>query len=1060
MSSTDKPMDEILLALQERAKELNCLYRVDEILVRHETNPEDAYREMLEAIRGGWQYPKVCQARLVVDGRVYQPPDWREAPWSMQGDIVLEGEKIGHLTVSYTDRCPPADEGPFLKEERRLINAIVERIGYSVMQRRLKRAVTNWQAAVGGEGRGEGRGWDVILTFLRATDSRLLLRITRRMINHLSVMGVRDAAELLQGLASEAWAAEAFQVVDNRPLQRRMPQDYGKLTDQAFRIASQHLSEAEIVSCIQAWIREDKSAFLYEALEDLGTSLSELGDAIMRYRALNLGDEDTPVAVRTGLRVALLRRFFSDRLEFISHAKDFVRVSDFYELATHVIYPARSHGKLGGKSAGLFVAANIVRKSPEHDSLLADIKVPKTWYLTSDTLLEFIRHNKLEEVYDRKYRSIDQIRFEYPHLVQVFKNSPFPAEIVNGLSMALDDFEGRPIIVRSSSLLEDQSGSAFSGKYKSLFLANQGTKKERLGALQDAIAEIYASVFGPDPIEYRIERGLLDVHEEMGIMIQEVVGTRIGRYFLPAFSGVAFSRNDFRWSARIEREDGLVRLVLGLGTRAVDRVADDYPVLVAPGQPGLRVNITADEIARYSPKRADVIDLETNSFSTVDLRDLLREHGNRIPLIRRLVSVLDHDRLRKPSGLTLDFHGDEYVVTFEGLLSETSFIARVRTLLRLLEERLGRPVDIEFASDGTDLYLLQCRPQSYTEHSAPSPIPRDIPRDRVVFSANRFVSNGQVPDVTHLVYVDPERYEQLGDLEQLKQVGRAVGKLNNLLPKHRFILMGPGRWGSRGDIKLGVSVTYADICNASMLIEIARAKGRAVPEVSFGTHFFQDLVESRIRYLPLYPDDEGVLFNEPFLRGSQNVLAQVLPDYASLADVVRVIDVPQNTQGKVVRVLLNAELDEALAVLSQPTASRESGELRERVIIEPRPEEHWRWRMRMAEQIASRIDERRFGVKGFYVFGSTKNATAGPGSDLDVIVHFGGTDEQRAALEVWLEGWSLALAEVNYLRTGYRAERLLDVHFVTDDDLERQTSFAAKIGAITDAARPLPLRTG
>jgi predicted nucleotidyltransferase len=157
-------------------------------------------------------------------------------------------------------------------------------------------------------------------------------------------------------------------------------------------------------------------------------------------------------------------------------------------------------------------------------------------------------------------------------------------------------------------------------------------------------------------------------------------------------------------------------------------------------------------------------------------------------------------------------------------------------------------------------------------------------------------------------------------------------------------------------------------------------------------------------------------------------------------------------------VLLNAELDEAMAVLTEPTAAREAGEPRERG-PEPRAEEHWRWRLRMAERIAARLSARRFGVKGFYVFGSTKNATAGPGSDLDVIVHFAGTDAQRAELATWLEGWSLALAETNYLRTGYRTERLLDVHFVTDNDLARQTSYAAKIGAVTDAARPLRLAT-
>ena len=95
---------------------------------------------------------------------------------------------------------------------------------------------------------------------------------------------------------------------------------------------------------------------------------------------------------------------------------------------------------------------------------------------------------------------------------------------------------------------------------------------------------------------------MLDVHEEMGILIQEVVGQTVGKYFMPACSGVAFSHNEFRWSPRIKREDGLLRLVPGLGTRAVDRVADDYPVLVAPGQPNLRANVTVEEVLRYSPQ--------------------------------------------------------------------------------------------------------------------------------------------------------------------------------------------------------------------------------------------------------------------------------------------------------------------------------------------------------------------------------------------------------------------------------------------------------------------------
>ena len=113
----------------------------------------------------------------------------------------------------------------------------------------------------------------------------------------------------------------------------------------------------------------------------------------------------------------------------------------------------------------------------------------------------------------------------------------------------------------------------------------------------------------------------------------------------------------------------------------------------------------------------------------------------------------------------------------------------------------------------------------------------------------------------------------------------------------------------------------------------------------------------------------------------------------------------------------------------------------------------------MAERIAEQIDPDRLGVAALYVFGSTKNASAGPGSDIDLIVHFPGTPQQRDEMTPWFAGWGRCLAEVNYLRTGYRTTNLLDVHVVTDNDIERRTVFATKIGAVTDAARPLALRT-
>ena len=625
-----QPVHNIIEQLQERAKELHTLYKVHELINQPDAAMEHVCRGVIEVLPGGWQYPSVAWARIRLDDEVYQPPGSVPTPWVIKSDVLLQGERVGCVEVFYSRQMPRADEGPFLKEERKLIDTVAERLGHFLMQRRLQATILNWQSAMENLTAPEKREWWVIIEFLRKTDQHLLMRISRRMLNYLCWNGITEAQELLHRFASDfTQQSDGFE--DNIPMRRKSLEDLLALTDAAFEIAATNLSEGEIVTCIQKWIKDDKSGFLVEAVENQCTSLTDIGQALERYHQLAVQDEELSRSVQIGLRVSLARRFFTEDLDFINTAKNYVEIGDFYELVHHIISPPASHGKLGGKSSGMLLASQIIKKCPELSDLLGGIKVPKTWYIASDGLMSFVEYNQLEDVYNRKYLEIEQVRREYPHIVQVFKNSRFAPEIVKGLSLALDDLEGKPLIVRSSSLLEDRMGSAFSGKYKSLFLPNLGSKGERLSALMDAIAEVYASMFGPDPIEYRAERNLLDLHEEMGIMIQEVVGSRIGPYFMPSFAGVAFSNNEFRWSPRIKRDDGLVRLVPGLGTRAVDRVGDDYPVLVAPGQPGLRVNVTPEEILRYAPRKMDVINLENRRFETVDVRDVFREHGGEYP---------------------------------------------------------------------------------------------------------------------------------------------------------------------------------------------------------------------------------------------------------------------------------------------------------------------------------------------------------------------------------------------------------------------------------------------
>lgn len=1045
----ERPLRGLVEDLRERAKELQCLYKVEEALASGTDDFEATLARVARLIPPGWLYPERCAAALEVDDRIYLSRDFEPTPWTISADIEIQGRVLGRVSVYYLEESPAESEGPFLAEEVRLIRSIADRLGYHVLHHHLQEAHL--------VDHNMGLDWARGLRLLREADRDQYVRLSRRMLNHLVGMGVREAAAML--------GRREFDVEDleneNEPEQTIATDMRLLLSDAPFDVASEHLSGDEIVSLVQSWLYEEKVAAFNKVLADPKSTLIEVSDALRRFRNASSDLDHHARATMAGLRASLIRRTLSSQTEFIRLARDYVEPFDFVDLFDRLVTSSQGYGTVGGKSAGLLLANWILARRAKEDPELPEVAVPRAWYLTSDGMVTFIKHNDLEGVIEQKYREIDQVRQAYPNIVQLFKSSAFPTEIVKGLSVALDDLgEGTPVIVRSSSLLEDRLGTAFSGKYKSLFVPNTGTKRERLSALLDAVAEVYASVFGPDPIEYRRERGLLDFHEEMGILIQEVVGHRMGRWFLPSFAGVAFSRNEFRWSPRIRREDGIVRIVPGLGTRAVDRTADDYPVLSVPGQPGLRTNVALDEIIRYSPRRVDCIDVEQGRFATVTVDELIHEVGTDLPGFELMFSTVEGDRLRPAHPLLTDTDEAELVCNFEGLLSNSSFSKDVRRILDTLEEALGTPVDIEFAHDGERLHLLQCRPQSSSPDERPDAIPQDLDQRTVAFTASRYVSNGFVPDLTHVVYVDPVRYADLPSERSMRDVGRAVGRLNEVLPKRQFALMGPGRWGSRGDIKLGVPITYSDINNTALLIEIARKKGGYVPDLSFGTHFFQDLVESHIRYLPLYPDEAGVTFNEPFFLSSHSLLEDLLPEFGHIADVLRVIDVPAVTDGNVLRVLLNAELEQAVALICDP--QEPGGSL---VAPPPKPlatpsravSESWRWRQRMAERIARRIDPATTGVVALYLFGSVKNGTAGPGSDIDLLVHFRGTDEQEHDLLRWFDGWSECLAELNYLRTGYPVDSLLDVHVIRDADIEAHDSFASKIGAITDAASPLDL---
>lgn len=756
--------------------------------------------------------------------------------------------------------------------------------------------------------------WKIILDHLVYQDNSILYKLCRKMIIHLERMKIPEIYFLIEELNPSFTDDKHIQAVGpNWPKPKGNPLIPREIIKKVFDIADKYIPDDELTQQITQWLHKEKLSNLSRVLEKRHAPLVDVIEALKTYFQHGGSKEFTSVDERVGVRVAIIYRFLSENLKYINIAKHYITLIAIEKIFERFLGPAYGYGKVGGKSAGMILAEQILNVKKQKIPILENVQTPKSWFLTSDGILEFINYNALDEFNYVKYQTLEHINLEFSFIEYIFKNSNFTPEAINAFNIILDDLDGKPIVIRSSSLLEDSFEAAFTGKYKSLFISNVGTKEERLNALTNAIAEVYASTLGPDPIQYRKEKELLDFREEMGILIQEVVGNKLGKYFLPAYAGVAMSHNEFRWSSRINREDGVIRMVAGLGTRAVDRTIDDYPKLISPGSPDIKINQTVKDTIRYSQNKVDVINLETSKFESVEFDEVIKECNGNYPGIEKIVSFIRGQTLVDPVSSFIDFTKESSVITFNGLVKNTTFIEKMNSILKELSEAYQSPVDIEFASDGEILYLLQCRPQSQFGEESQITIPPDVTEESKIFSSDKYINNGMFDDIGFVVYVTSEGYSSLETDEDMRNIGKIIGQLNQSLPKRRFILIGPGRWGSKGDIQLGVSVNYSDINNTAMLIEVAKKNKDYVPELSFGTHFFQDLVEANIKYLPLYPDEEGTIFNEKFFLETPNSLSQFVDDAEKYENVVRLINVEHFKRNGQVKIYMDGENGKALA---------------------------------------------------------------------------------------------------------------------------------------------------
>jgi len=746
--------------------------------------------------------------------------------------------------------------------------------------------------------------------------SRIRMRMRAELFNR-GVVDMRDFETQVREMAIRSQRREGlvdpFFEEPSHIWELRLAYVRDTLTDVVF---SQHLSFEDLENIVKETLNERGVS-----VKNLMLSINpELAPQEMVFEQAMM-IENMPASERARYeprlresKVVLIRTLISDQLRYINIAKDWFTISDLAEIRRRKI----GSGRIGGKAAGMLLALRILQSTDP--TIRACIRPAESYYIGSDEIYNFMSINNLVHWNDQKYKTEEEMRAEYDFILADFEAGQFPPDIVEKLNDLLLRVGPTPLIVRSSSLLEDNFGTSFAGKYDSYFLPNQGTQKENLLALTKTIARVYASTLNPNALLYRRQKGLQDYDERMAILIQLVEGETFGNYFLPHAAGVAFSRNLYRWTPQIRREDGFVRMVWGLGTRAVERVGNDYPRLIALSHPLLRPSNNPSAIRQYSQQYVDLIDLKENTFKTLPIHKVLNTH---YPPLRYLAQLDEDGYFSSIHSTVMDGDPQKLVLTFEEMLRRTPFAKVMKDILQTLERSYNSPVDMEFTvhlhdngSGKADLCInvLQCRPQSHLFDTVQEPLPTDLRDEDIIFSTHFVVPEGFIPAVDYVVFVAPEEYFNLPTLEDRFELARMIGRLNAALANQSFICIGPGRWGSSNS-DLGVPIGYGDIYNTRALVELAGQGIGPEPEPSLGTHFFQDLLESQIYPLAIYLDDAATVFNRKFFYQTPNRLLEWISADEEMQRCLRLIQVKDYRPDACIRVVMNDEMGQAMAFI-------------------------------------------------------------------------------------------------------------------------------------------------
>lgn len=546
-------------------------------------------------------------------------------------------------------------------------------------------------------------------------------------------------------------------------------------------------------------------------------------------------------------------------------------------------------GFIGGKSVGMLLARKILEIEGKN-RFTPFMEPHDSFYIGSDVFYTYIVQNGWWRL--RAKQKTKEGYYKYaPELRDKLFHGKFPKDIQEQFLQMLEYFGQSPIIIRSSSLLEDNFGNAFAGKYESVFCVNQGTPEDRYEAFEQAIRTVYASTMNEDALDYRMNRGLFELDEQMAILVQRVSGDQYGEYFFPHVAGVGNSSNLYVWDESIDMNSGMLRLVFGLGTRAVNRTDGDYVKVVCLDNPLRIPPMNYEDQNKFSQHRLDILSFKDNDLESIDLDEILSLDLKTDKKMFMSPDYATESRMRELGYMDRKI---PHILDFKKLFTDTEIASVLKEILALLSQAYDYPVDIEFTANlkKDNLFkinLLQCRPLQTKGLGSTVKIPELADHKDCFFSGKGNFMGGSVRlPIDFIVFIPANTYLELNEQGKYA-VARQIGLINKEMKGKHVMLAGPGRWGSTTP-SLGVPVHFTELCNMTVICEYSSRKAGFMPELSYGSHFFQDIVEAGIFYVAIFDGYKDVVFNPDRILKEENRLASLLPQSEQFSDVIHIAE--------------------------------------------------------------------------------------------------------------------------------------------------------------------------